>query len=143
ASQVSMLACKNTILTHNLAIAVERLGSTDITEIMTNPKTLSGFVINVIATCTRTKNETGPHTTTFHETVAENLHRAFPMRYTGKASRGERDEGLSGLPMQDMGRDMREGIEHRILNGQITCPKSHNRRAHNPHPTIKPISLCT
>jgi hypothetical protein len=96
ASQVSMLACKNTILTHNLAIAVERLGSTDITEIMTNPKTLSGFVINVIATCTRTKNETGPHTSTFHETVAENLQRAFPMRYTGKASRGEREEGLSG-----------------------------------------------
>jgi hypothetical protein len=73
--------------------------------------------------------------------VSEQLDDADPVRYYAKASRGERDAGLEGMPLG--GNDW-----HRKTSGMNKGPSERNGGEttkhfplRNPHPTVKPLAL--
>jgi len=65
--------------------------------------------------------------------------------YCAKASSSERNAGLEGMPLRDVGE--KEGRNHhinsgmRMENGIATGPKADSSKAANHHPTVKPLAL--
>lgn len=70
--------------------------------------------------------------------VSEQIDRADPVFYSAKASRGEREAGLGENKLKESAQ--RYGLT-RSLEETGHGPHKHHR-AYNPHPTVKPLSLC-
>jgi site-specific DNA-methyltransferase (adenine-specific) len=73
----------------------------------------------------------------FFFNVSQQIDEADPVYYCAKASRRERDAGLEGMPLK-LGREMMSSM------GQGNTPQQtphRNEPQHNPHPTVKPLSL--
>lgn len=72
----------------------------------------------------------------FH--VSEQIDEADPVFYSAKASRGEREAGLGE-------NKLKESAQRYGLTGSLEetghGPHKHHK-AYNPHPTVKPLSLC-
>lgn len=73
----------------------------------------------------------------FFFNVKEQLDEADPVKYMAKASRSERDAGLEGMPKQAVP-DFQMNKNYVGSDG-VLSPQ--NTPAHNPHPTVKPLSL--
>ncbi len=76
----------------------------------------------------------------------ERLSGVDPVRYVPKASRGEKEAGLDGFDPELFGQS--GGARARLTSGESEYLQGHiglNRikAVRNPHPTVKPISLCT
>lgn len=71
--------------------------------------------------------------------VNEQLDEADPVRYCAKASRTERDAGLDGMPLIELKTHGEMGIDDSGESHNTTGQKP--ALAHNPHPTVKPLSL--
>ena len=66
--------------------------------------------------------------------ILERLECTNPVFYTAKAQKWEREAGLHETPLKTRNRVNPGGLEH--------DPKWSPVERHNPHPTVKPISLC-
>ena len=74
--------------------------------------------------------------------VAERLAAAVPVHYAAKASRRERDAGLEHYPSVYRDTAVSRATQVQGLEG-TNGRGSHSGPGHNPHPTVKPLSLLT
>lgn len=80
----------------------------------------------------------------WHHELAERLAEVTPFRYCAKSARAERDAGLDGFTLQQ-GFDKNTSAVIRRSNPDTGIVREFEYKPsqrHNPHPTVKPISLC-
>lgn len=83
-------------------------------------------------------NDTGG-ASRFFITVREQLDAADPVRYVAKASRRERDAGLGEFGVDKTERTLNDGWAR--LESKAGTNRHGAINPHNPHPTVKPITL--
>lgn len=88
-------------------------------------------------------NDTGGASRFFY-TVHDAIDAADPLYYCAKASRGERDAGLEGIPLtQGFDKNTSKRIAHiNHETGETTYNEYQPSQMRNSHPTVKPLDLC-
>lgn len=99
-----------------------------------------GWFANERPSASNEYDDTGGPSRFFFIAQADTLETANPFYYCAKASRRERDAGLEEMPLQTK-RILNGGIPSAVNSDPRGMSGGGDRQAHNPHPTVKPISL--
>lgn len=73
----------------------------------------------------------------FFYTVSDAIDAADPLYYCAKASRGEREAGLVGMPIRETW-----ATSHEFSSDPRMDHEQNRNPSRNPHPTVKPLDLC-